>query len=103
MEARDTTIIGVETMIPIRVAFGIDLYDEFREVPDNAACYAHVGQHAHCSLSGVRARYSQADYDEYKGLLDELCQIGYSVIVIPLQSIEDSKYRDMRVAELGRV
>ena len=74
-----------------------------RDYPDNAACYAHVGQHAHCSLSGVRARYSQADYDEYKGLLDELCQIGYSVIVIPLQSIEDSKYRDMRVAELGRV
>jgi hypothetical protein len=103
-------------MITTKVAFGIDLDDEFREVlavmpevpgtryyMDNAACYAHVGQHAYCSLSGVRARYSQADYDEYKGLLDELRQIGYNVIVVPLSSIEDSKYRDMRVAKLGRI
>ena len=100
-------------MVPTYVAFGIDRDDSWKEViavmpefaaqcgrPDVATCYAHDGQHGSCIPHGLFGRYSQAGYKEYHNLLAELERIGYDVIVIPFDSIKDSKYWDMRVEQL---
>lgn len=97
----------------VDVAFGIELDGEDRSVlaimpgiaatvgqPDSVTCYAHIGQHSSADLSYCRERLSQADYDEYKDLLEELRRIGYDVRVIPLKHVGRRVYSDARLEQL---
>lgn len=97
----------------VDVAFGIELDGEDRSVlaimpglaatvgePDSVTCYAHIGQHSSADLSYCLERLSQADYDEYKDLLEELRRIGYDVRVIRLASIGRRAYADARREQL---
>ncbi len=96
------------------VAFGIDLDCWDKDLvaimpgiaadigrPDLATCYVSIGGHSSCSITGILSRCSQADYDEYKGLLVELKRIGYDVSVVSLDSIDDADYEAARREQLG--
>ncbi len=53
-------------------------------------CYAHVGQHS-CTCDDYYRECKTATEEEYKPLMEELQQIGYTVKVI--KRINGAKYR----------
>ena len=69
----------------------------FGEIADNnynLVCYAHIGQHAACSLEYYR-NTKPASAGEYQNLLNELKYIGYDDLKIckrlPISKIYSNK------------